>query len=115
MKQIKRAPEGTTGDSMDPFLENRTQNESQKGLMVEKDKDIIELKQLNNWMDMDADHFHDDDDDDDDDDDNDEINYHLLENRVISVILENKRNYEIMETRVEVHNDEVGGAGSEQE
>ena len=96
VKQIKRAPEGTTGDSMDPFLENHTQNESQKGLMVEKDKDIIELKQLNNQMDMDADHFHDDDDDDDDD----EINYHLLENRDISATLENKNNYEIMETRV---------------
>ena len=63
---------------------------------------------------MDADHLNHDDDDDGHDDD-DEINYHLQENRDISTILENKKNYEIMETRAEVHKDEAGGAGSVQE
>ena len=113
VKQIQKAPEGASGEAMNPLLENHAQNEAQKGyeLMMEKDEEIIELKQLNNLMDMDADHLHDDDDDDDDE----EINHHLLENREISTILENKKNYEIMETRVEVHNDEVGGIGSVQE
>ena len=110
VKQIQKAPEGAIDGIIDPLLDNHAQNEAQKGyeLMMEKDKETIELKQLKNCIDMDTDHLNNDDDDD-------QINYQIQENRDISTILENKKNYEIMETKAEVHNDEAGGTGSVQE
>ena len=113
VKQMQKAPEGGIGEAMDPLLENNVPSEAQNSvkLMLENERGTIELKHLNNRICIDGDHL----DNDDDVDNNNNNNNVLLENRDINAILDNKKNYEIMETVVEVHNDNVGGIGSLQE
>ena len=96
VKQIQKAPEGTTGEVMDPLLDNHAQNKTEEnnGRIIEEN---IELQILNHQID----HLTED----------DESGDELLEKRDMDTILEDDKDHERMQIRVEVHDNDVGDTG----
>ena len=101
VKQIQKAPEGATGEA-DFFWENHAQNEAEEnnGQIIEEN---IELQILNHQIDMNLNHLTND----------DESGDEFLEKRDTDTTLEDDKNHERMQTRVEVHNDDVVDTGDE--
>ena len=96
VKQIQKAPEGATGEAMDPLLHNHAQNEAEEnnGRIIEEN---IELQILNHQID----HLTED----------DESGDELLEKRGMDTIIEDDKNHERMQIRVEFHGNDVGDTG----
>ena len=94
VKQIQKAPEGATGEAMDPLLHNHAQNEAgdNNGQIIEE---IIELQILNHQID----HLTED----------DESGDELLEKRDMDTIIEDDKSHERMQIRV--HGNDVGDTG----